>query len=165
MTYSCLVIISNNNDLKFGFARDQKIFWRYRRHILRLMTHSYIVITLAISTLRLIQLALSGTLSLEVTNTPGTAKVLGSNLIRACFFFKRETFRSKKIVGLLCICLFFVEYAMDSKGSGFESDQGLFFFSNGKYSVLKKFSAYYLSAYFLSLFFDVAFSVWFNPTI
>ena len=32
--------------------------------------------------------SLSGTLSLEVTNTPGMVKVEGSNLTRTCFFFQ-----------------------------------------------------------------------------
>ena len=41
-----------------------------------------------------------GDTSLEVTNTPGTAKVLGSNLIGACFFL------NKNIVGLLFVCFF-----------------------------------------------------------
>ena len=36
------------------------------------------------------------TLSREVTNMPGKAKVLGLNLTRTCFFCKRLKFRLKK---------------------------------------------------------------------
>ena len=44
------------------------------------------------------------TLGLKITNTPGTAKVLGSNLTASCFFFfKREILRFKKIFGLLFV--------------------------------------------------------------
>ena len=51
--------------------------------------------------------SLSGPLSLELTNITGTAKFMGSTLTRTCFF-KREIFFSNKIVGLCCVCLFFV---------------------------------------------------------
>ena len=132
MTYSCLVIISNDNDLKFGFARDQKIFWRYRRHILRLLADSYIEITRAISTLRLIQLTLSGTLSLEVTNMPGTAKVLGSNLIRACFFFSNEVFRSKKKLSAYYVSAYFLSNTpWTAKVLGSNLIRACFFFQTG----------------------------------
>ena len=49
----------------------------------------------------------SGTLGLEVKNTSGTAKVLGSKLAGPVFFFKREISVSKKcrpIVCLLMVC-------------------------------------------------------------
>ena len=45
-------------------------------------------------------LRISGTLSLEATNTPGTAKVLGSNLTRT-FFSNRIIFLAKIYV---CLC-------------------------------------------------------------
>ena len=41
-------------------------------------------------------LRISGTLSLEATNTPGTAKVLGSNLTRT-FFFKQDNLPCKNM--------------------------------------------------------------------
>ena len=41
-------------------------------------------------------LCVSGTVGLEVTNTPGTAKMLGSNPIGPVFFSTRKYFVSKK---------------------------------------------------------------------
>ena len=49
----------------------------------------------------------SRTFGLEVTNSPGTAKDLASNLTGICFFFKLEIFRFKKVVGLLFVCICF----------------------------------------------------------
>ena len=53
---------------------------------------------------------------LEVTNMPGTAKALGSNLTGS-FFSKRETFRFKKIVGVLFAHLCFVGLVATSYSS------------------------------------------------
>ena len=47
----------------------------------------------------------SGTLGLEVTNAPVTAKGLGSKLTERVFFFKREIIRFKRNFGLLLSAL------------------------------------------------------------
>ena len=48
-----------------------------------------------------------GTLSLEVTNTPGTAKFPGSNLIRSCFFYtKIIQFQNDVVLFSVCLCFF-----------------------------------------------------------
>ena len=58
-------------------------------------THLYSCGTLLHNEFKFI--CVSGTLSLEVTNTPGTAEVRGLNLTRTCFFFQVLN----KIVGLI----------------------------------------------------------------
>ena len=47
-----------------------------------------------------------GTLSVEVTNTLVTTKVLGAKLNWDCFFFKQKIFSFRKVVALFFVCLF-----------------------------------------------------------
>ena len=51
----------------------------------------------------------SGTIGPEVAITPGTARVLGSNLTGPVFLYKRSIPFHKKIVASLFVCLYFVD--------------------------------------------------------
>ena len=50
-------------------------------------------------------LSFPGQLSLDVTNMPGTAKVLGSNLAETCFFPNGKISASNKTFGRSIVCL------------------------------------------------------------